>query len=58
MIRWRRKGVADIVVLGRYFVLAGSIPFAIELIRINLRIVGPLTLAHLISLALLLPASP
>jgi len=54
LIRWRRKGVADIVVLGRYFVLAGSIRFAIEFIRINLRIVGPLTLAHLISLALVI----
>src|SRR5204863_10013670 len=52
LIRWRRKGVADGVVLGRYFVLAGSIRFAIEFIRINRRIVGPLTLAHLISLSL------
>jgi len=52
LIRWRRKGVADAVVLGRYLVLAGSIRFAIEFIRINLRVVGPLTLAHLIALSL------
>jgi phosphatidylglycerol---prolipoprotein diacylglyceryl transferase len=37
LIRWRRKGVADALVLGRYLVLAGSIRFAIEFIRINLR---------------------
>jgi phosphatidylglycerol---prolipoprotein diacylglyceryl transferase len=52
LIRWRRKGVADAIVLGRYLVLAGSIRFAIEFIRINLRILGPLTLAHLIALCL------
>ena len=53
LIRWRRQGVPDRVVLGRYFVLAGSIRFAIEFIRVNLRIVGPLTLAQLIALALI-----
>ena len=53
LIRWRRKGVADALVLGRYLVLAGSIRFAIEFIRINLRILGPLTLAHLIALGLI-----
>jgi phosphatidylglycerol:prolipoprotein diacylglycerol transferase len=52
LIRWRRKGVPDAVVLGRYLVLAGSIRFAIEFIRINLRVVGPLTLAQLIALSL------
>jgi len=54
LFRWRRAGVSDAVVLGRYFVLVGSIRFAIEFIRVNTRIVGPLTLAHLISLALAL----
>jgi phosphatidylglycerol---prolipoprotein diacylglyceryl transferase len=52
LIRWRRAGVPDRVVLGRYLVLAGSIRFAIEFIRINLRVLGPFTLAHLISLSL------
>lgn len=49
LLVWRRRGVDDAAVLGRYFVLAGSIRFAIEFIRVNLRILGPLTLAHLIS---------
>ena len=52
LIRWRRAGVPDRVVLARYLVLAGSIRFAIEFIRMNLRVLGPLTLAHLISLSL------
>lgn len=52
LIRWRRRGLADASVLGRYFVLAGAIRFAIEFVRVNDRVAGPLTLAHLISLAL------
>ena len=52
LLRWRRKRVADSLVLGRYLVLAGSIRFAIEFIRVNLGVLGPLTLAHLIALAL------
>jgi phosphatidylglycerol---prolipoprotein diacylglyceryl transferase len=52
LIRWRRHGVADAEVLGRYLVLAGSIRFAIEFIRVNLRILGPLTLAHVLALSL------
>jgi phosphatidylglycerol:prolipoprotein diacylglycerol transferase len=54
LLRWRRAGVSDAVVIGRYFVLAGSIRFAIEFIRVNTRILGPLTLAHIISMALVL----
>jgi phosphatidylglycerol:prolipoprotein diacylglycerol transferase len=52
LIRWRRRHVPDPVVLGRYVVLAGSTRFAIEFIRVNARLLGPLTLAHLISLTL------
>ena len=52
LIRWRRRRVPGAMVLGRYFVLAGSIRFAIEFIRVNVRILGPFTLAHLVSLAL------
>jgi phosphatidylglycerol---prolipoprotein diacylglyceryl transferase len=52
LIRSRRQGVADAVVVGRYFVLAGSIRFAIEFIRVNLQVLGPLTLAHLLALCL------
>ena len=52
LIRWRRRGVPDATVLGRYLVLVGAIRFAIEFIRVNERILGPFTLAHLVSLAL------
>lgn len=54
LLRWRRHGVADRVVLGRYFVLAGSVRFLIEFLRVNLQILGPFTLAQLIALALVL----
>ena len=53
LIRWRRQGVPDAVVLGRYFILAGAIRFGIEFIRVNLQIVGPFTLAQLIALLLI-----
>jgi len=53
LVRWRRADVADVVVLGRYFVLAGLTRFAIEFIRVNARLFGPLTLAHVISLGLI-----
>ena len=53
LLRWRRRGLPDTVILGRYLVLAGAIRFAIEFIRVNVRVFGPLTLAHLVSLALL-----
>jgi phosphatidylglycerol:prolipoprotein diacylglycerol transferase len=54
LMRWRRQGVADDVVIGRYCLGAGAIRFAIEFIRINRRLVGPLTLAHLISLTVVI----
>jgi phosphatidylglycerol:prolipoprotein diacylglycerol transferase len=53
LVRWRRRDVPDAPVLGRYLILAGSIRFAIEFIRVNARLVGPFTLAHLVSLALI-----
>ncbi|HLG60206.1 MAG TPA: prolipoprotein diacylglyceryl transferase family protein [Vicinamibacterales bacterium] len=52
LVRWRRSGVADSLVLGRYLILAGSVRFAIEFIRVNLRIIGPFTLAQVIALSL------
>lgn len=52
LIAWRKRGVPDRVVLGRYLALAGALRFAIEFIRVNERIVGPLTLAQLIAGAL------
>jgi phosphatidylglycerol:prolipoprotein diacylglycerol transferase len=35
LMRWRRRGVADRVVLGRYFVTAGALRFAVEFVRVN-----------------------
>jgi phosphatidylglycerol:prolipoprotein diacylglycerol transferase len=54
LVRWRRAHVPDHVVLGRYLVLAGATRFAIEFIRVNLPIVGPFTLAQLISMSLMI----
>lgn len=54
LIGWRRTETADRVVLGRYLVLVGLVRFGIEFIRVNERVLGPLTLAHLVSLGLAL----
>jgi phosphatidylglycerol---prolipoprotein diacylglyceryl transferase len=54
LFRWRGHGVPDAVVLGRYLLLAGAVRFGIEFIRVNLRVLGPLTLAQLISLLLII----
>ena len=52
LVRWRRQQIRDDIVLGRYLVLVGLTRFAIEFIRLNARVVGPFTLAQLISSAL------
>ncbi len=52
LLRWRRQKVSDAVVLGRYLVLAGTARFVIEFIRVNTRVLGVLTVAHLVSVAL------
>ena len=52
LLRWRRRGVSDRVVLGRYLVLAGLARFLIEFIRINERVALGLTVAQWVSLAL------
>jgi phosphatidylglycerol---prolipoprotein diacylglyceryl transferase len=54
LVHWRRQGVADRVVFGRYLVLAGALRFAIEFVRVNEPVAGPFTLAHLISAAITL----
>ena len=54
LVRWRRHRVPDTVVFGRYLVLAGATRFAIEFIRVNRHIVGPFTLAQLISMSLII----
>jgi phosphatidylglycerol---prolipoprotein diacylglyceryl transferase len=51
LIRWRRAGVPDRAVLGRYFVGVGAFRFALEFLRINTRVLGPLTVAHMFALA-------
>jgi len=51
LIRWRRGGVPDRVVLGRYFAGVGAFRFALEFLRVNVRVLGPLTVAHLFAFA-------
>ncbi len=49
LFRWRRMGVPDRLVIGRYLFLAGAARFAVEFLRVNEPVAGPFTLAHLIS---------
>lgn len=49
--RWRGEGVPDAIVIGRYLVLVGAVRFAIEFIRVNVRVLGPFTVAGLSSAA-------
>jgi phosphatidylglycerol:prolipoprotein diacylglycerol transferase len=51
LVRLRRRGTADRTVLGTYLVGAGAIRFVIEFLRINVRVLGPLSVAHLAALA-------
>lgn len=53
LTRWRRGGTPDRLVVSRYLICAGAIRFLIEFVRINARILGPLTLAQLWSLGLI-----
>ena len=54
LVRWRRRGVPDRVVLGRYFLLAGGFRFLLEFVRVNTLVAGPLTVAHFFALAIVL----
>jgi phosphatidylglycerol:prolipoprotein diacylglycerol transferase len=54
LIRWRRRGLSDRTVLGRYFVGVGAFRFALEFVRVNTRVLGPLTVAHLFALSVVL----
>ena len=51
LIRWRKAHRDDRFVFGTYLVLAGTTRFLIEFVRVNARVAGPLTVAHLASLA-------
>jgi phosphatidylglycerol:prolipoprotein diacylglycerol transferase len=50
LVRWRREGRPDTLVLGSYLIIAGTIRFAIEFLRVNVRVLGVLTVAHIASL--------
>ena len=51
LFRWRRENRDSRFVLGAYLVMAGLLRFLIEFVRVNERVVGLLTVAHLASLA-------
>jgi len=51
LLRWRRNGDPDAIVLGRYLLAAGTLRFVLEFIRVNERIVFGLSVAHLVSIA-------
>jgi phosphatidylglycerol:prolipoprotein diacylglycerol transferase len=51
LVRWRRAGKSDFFVLGAYLTLAGGIRFAIEFLRVDVRVLHGLSVAHLASLA-------
>ena len=52
LIRWRRRGVGDRVVLGRYLLGAGTLRFAVEFLRVNERVALGLSVAHFASIAI------
>jgi phosphatidylglycerol:prolipoprotein diacylglycerol transferase len=54
LIRWRRADLPDSVVLGRYFIGVGAFRFLLEFVRVNTRVLGPLTVAHMFSLGVVL----
>ncbi len=54
LIRWRRRGVTDAAVLGRYLVLAAGFRFGLEFIRVNPEVALGLTVAQWISAGVVL----
>ncbi len=54
LIRWRRRGVTDASVLGRYLVLAAGFRFGLEFIRVNPEVALGLTVAQWISAGMVL----
>ncbi len=53
LFRWRRQGRSDTFVLGAYLMLAGAIRFLIEFVRVDVRVLGIFSVAHLASLAVI-----
>ncbi|GMV22516.1 MAG: hypothetical protein AMXMBFR57_24650 [Acidimicrobiia bacterium] len=54
LIRWRRRGVTDAAVLGRYLVLAAGFRFVLEFIRVNPEVALGLTVAQWVSAGVVL----
>ncbi len=54
LVRWRKAKVPDAIILGRYFALAGAFRFLLEFVRVNVRVAGPFTVAHVFALAVTL----
>ncbi|HVO11085.1 MAG TPA: prolipoprotein diacylglyceryl transferase family protein [Vicinamibacteria bacterium] len=54
LLRWRRRGVPDLALLGRYCLLAGGFRFLLEFVRVNVRVAAGLTVAQYASVLLLL----
>lgn len=54
LLRLRRHGTADRTVLGVYLVCAGAARFTIEFVRINERVWLGLTVAHILSLGIVM----
>jgi phosphatidylglycerol:prolipoprotein diacylglycerol transferase len=50
LVRWRRRGVGDLSLFGRYLVLVGATRFLIELVRVNIRVALGLTVAQFFAL--------
>lgn len=46
LVRWRRQGVGDMDLFGRYLVLVSVTRFLIELVRVNVRVALGLTVAQ------------
>jgi len=53
LVRWRRHGRPAGFVLGAYLVLAGAIRFMIEFLRVNERVFGSLSVAHVASIGVM-----
>ena len=52
LVRWRRRGLTDRALFGRYLLLAGMARFLIEFVRVNARVALGLTVAHWASLGM------
>jgi phosphatidylglycerol:prolipoprotein diacylglycerol transferase len=52
LIRWRRQRRPDVAILALYLAGAGAVRFAIEFLRVNVPVLGGLSVAHLAALAI------